>query len=508
MNLRPFWIASFWILALLCLPSQAALLIHSNDVLGEIEPCGCRTNPTGGFSRRMNWIAGLKDPEWLQLDAGDLLFQSSQLPELLKDQARVQAQWLLKALDLSGPSVLVPGEKDFALGFKAYRKLITGSRARVVVSNAPTPWQKSYVWKTRTAEGQPLRIAILGVLGTELRWPKELGRLAAPAAALPPLMKSLRGQADLFVVLSHQGLEADQKLAKAVPGIHLIVGAHTQSFLQEPIQVGETWIVQASFRNQQVGAWKIGDKKLRKEDYELRPLDPAYDSPADHPNAVDPLVIQFKAEIAQLNTRQTEALAAQSPANAKGAMHYQTFPRCMECHAKQFEFWRRTPHARALQALVEQKQSKNKECLACHTVGMGPKGWNELAQLGTLKPPSANEAPISMDQAAIEAYLLQLTKAERLEDQIRLLPSDAEAQPIAQTLARIQQLHVPVQCENCHGPGNEHPFAGKIDRRPPETRCLSCHTLERAPGWYKDGKAEPSVILEKIKQMTCPAGEI
>ncbi len=78
-------------------------------------------------------------------------------------------------------------------------------------------------------------------------------------------MKSLRGQADLFVVLSHQGLEADQKLAKAVPGIHLIVGAHTQSFLQEPIQVGETWIVQASFRNQQVGAWKIGDKKLRKE---------------------------------------------------------------------------------------------------------------------------------------------------------------------------------------------------------------------------------------------------
>jgi hypothetical protein len=32
------------------------VLIHSNDVLGEIEPCGCRSNPLGGMIRKEKFL--------------------------------------------------------------------------------------------------------------------------------------------------------------------------------------------------------------------------------------------------------------------------------------------------------------------------------------------------------------------------------------------------------------------------------------------------------------------
>src|SRR4051794_9102822 len=95
---------------------QAATLVHTNDVFGDIEPCGCRTNPLGGMVRKANLLKKLKDPFVVQVDAGDLLFSSLELPELLAQQAEVQAGYLLKSMDQVHHDAVVPGEKDFALG--------------------------------------------------------------------------------------------------------------------------------------------------------------------------------------------------------------------------------------------------------------------------------------------------------------------------------------------------------------------------------------------------------
>lgn len=60
------------------------------------------------------------------------------------------------------------------------------------------------------------------------------------------LIRQLRRQgAALIAVLSHLGLEADRDLAKAVPGIDLVVGAHSHDLLPEGERVGETLIAQA-----------------------------------------------------------------------------------------------------------------------------------------------------------------------------------------------------------------------------------------------------------------------
>src|SRR4051812_1414818 len=74
--------------------AHGATLIYSNDVLGEVEPCGCRTNPTGGMARKANFLETLKAKpetgEFLQLDAGDLLFPTDTIPDALVKQSELQ----------------------------------------------------------------------------------------------------------------------------------------------------------------------------------------------------------------------------------------------------------------------------------------------------------------------------------------------------------------------------------------------------------------------------------
>src|ERR671933_87189 len=63
----------------------------------------------------------------------------------------------------------------------------------------------------------------------------------------------LRPHADVMVVLSHCGYDADVELACHVPGIDLIVGGHNHQLIPAPVAVGRTWVVQAGAEGAYVG---------------------------------------------------------------------------------------------------------------------------------------------------------------------------------------------------------------------------------------------------------------
>lgn len=67
----------------------------------------------------------------------------------------------------------------------------------------------------------------------------------------------LRERCDLVVCLSHLGLRRDRELAAAVPGIGVIVGAHSHHALAEPERVGGTLIVQAGHRGAFLGRLRL-----------------------------------------------------------------------------------------------------------------------------------------------------------------------------------------------------------------------------------------------------------
>jgi hypothetical protein len=491
-------------------PVWAATIVHTNDILGELEPCGCRTNPLGGVAREKNLLGKIseKDPSLLKLDAGDLLFSSASVPDTLAKQSELQAAYLLKALKLLKHDALVPGEKDFALGVATLKKLQKEGAVRFLAANLKKKkggklFDAHAIFKRAGEKGKPVTIAVIGVVGEDLAWPAEL-KVTSAILAVKAEVKALRSKADYVVVLTHQGYDKDLELAKVVKGIDLIVGGHTQSFLQKPVQVEKTWIYQSSFRNQYVGVIPLS-QPFKVDGYQLIALDAGYDSPVNSPNEVDLLVKEFKGSLAKLNSEEslaqlgapgTSGITDEVPVNK-----FHTFPRCAECHYKQFDFWRKTSHVHAFQALMEKQQASNKECLACHTVGMGdPSGFSDVNRLAELRV----ESP---DAVAKTQYHSQDEVAEFLKKMEGADSSDSAK--LAKRLHTYSKVWTPVQCENCHQPGGSHPFSGQYSKKVETSACLKCHTAEKAPEWYTpSGQPDMEKIQAKRAKVACPAGDL
>lgn len=102
-------------------------------------------------------------------------------------------------------------------------------------------------------------------------------------AAAQRCVDALKEQGAQFIIcLSHSGtnekkkLSEDERLAEKVGGIDLIVSGHTHTTLEEPIVVGDTYIVSAGPYCQNLGSvtltWSEGGEKT-VADYRLIPID-------------------------------------------------------------------------------------------------------------------------------------------------------------------------------------------------------------------------------------------
>ena len=88
------------------------------------------------------------------------------------------------------------------------------------------------------------------------------------------------GEDPVVIALSHSGTSDDGKgedyeLAKAVTGIDLIVSGHTHSTLEQPIRVGDTWIVSAGEYSKNLGVVTMEKQgqAVTLTDYQLIPID-------------------------------------------------------------------------------------------------------------------------------------------------------------------------------------------------------------------------------------------
>lgn len=500
------------ILSLIGFPEWASstTLVHTNDVMGDLEPCGCRNNPQGGMARKANLVKRLPDSDVIQVDAGDLLFSTLDVPEMLKQQSKVQARYLLKSMDLLHHDATVPGEKDFSLGLKTFQELRKATRVQFLAANLTLRSGQKFL-EPHLLIQRGSRVALIGVVGSQLRWPKELRVSSAVEAVRREVAWAKSQKADAIVVLSHQGFDEDVQLARTVTGIDVIVGGHTQSFLQKPVMQGKTWILQSSFKNQYIGVLPLR-RPLDENQYQLIGLDAGYDSPAETPSEMDRLVKEFKESVARLNALREKNLQAQVEPSmgSDQKASFQTFPQCAQCHLKQFDFWRKTPHFRALHALVEKGQENNKECLSCHTLGLGqPGGFSELSQLGEWKQVDGADHPKTATPTVKDwsSFLTRVGEAKSIQDSIQVDFPVSRSMPVRQAIASLGKHWALPQCESCHQPGGDHPFSGNYRKTVQSQACLKCHTQERAPSWYKEGQPDLTLIQTKMKAVACPAGE-
>ena len=212
-------------------------------------------------------------------------------------------------------------------------------------------------------------------------------------------------------------------------------------------------------------------------------------------------MVDFKKAIQKLSAQ--EQAAAEKSAGPDATPKFHTFPRCAGCHMKQFDFWRKTQHATALHALLSKNQASNKECLQCHTVGFQDKhGFHRPRELATL------EDGTFAGSEQLARYLKVIHDAKSIDEEVRFEPKEPDALPLRTHLSTLTRAWAPVQCENCHLPGQAHPFEGVYPKEVARETCLKCHTHDRAPEWYgQNGRPDWEKIAQKRSLITCPAGD-
>jgi 5'-nucleotidase/UDP-sugar diphosphatase len=208
----------------------------------------------GGLARRATLIQQVRDENsgpLLVVDAGNSLMGETLS---LNSEGRV----ILEAMNLMGYDALGVGTGELLKGPEVLQQRIAEAQFPVLSSNlvhsdSGAPVLEPYV----VIERGSVRFGVIGVSsptvleGLESLWPGVT--VVAPEDVLAAAIAQLSGQADLIVVLSQLGLEADLALAGAVEGIDVIVGGGSRYVLTEAQAVKSTTVVQAGYDGEWVG---------------------------------------------------------------------------------------------------------------------------------------------------------------------------------------------------------------------------------------------------------------
>ena len=260
---------------------EKLVILHTNDTHSNIEPFPATHNKfpnRGGVARRFQMIQEVREQEEhvLLLDAGDI-FQGT--PYFNKYKGHLE----MRLMSEMGYEVATLGNHDFDIGVKGFMDAHSKANFQFVNCNydfGTTEMAKVLKPYTIIQKGK-IKIGILGV-GVELEGlvPKPCFDGVTyndPIKAANENAKILKEKGcDLVICLSHLGYDYEDKskvsdlnLAKASQDIHLIIGGHTHTFLEEPTIVknskGEAVIVnQVGYAGLNLGRIEIQFEKGSK----------------------------------------------------------------------------------------------------------------------------------------------------------------------------------------------------------------------------------------------------
>jgi len=207
-------------------------IIHSADLNGELEPCGCMYNPLGGLAYRGTIINRIKkeSDKLLMFDSGDMLFHYHNMPISYEKKRlsvyKKNAKTIIKIMNHWGLYAATFGETDIGAGYEEWVKLQKKASYPVVSINAKDEDGiiKPYIIKKFGG----IKILITGVTGKTFVSPLIISDKIKVVKYEEPLKKLLsKIKADFVIVLSHSGYVMDLDIARTIRGIDLILGGHS-----------------------------------------------------------------------------------------------------------------------------------------------------------------------------------------------------------------------------------------------------------------------------------------
>jgi len=285
--------------------SQASLFIlHTNNTNGALENCYCPDHPLGSIEKRSLYIQDFinANPRTVVLDAGDFFSMSK---KLLKDSLVCEAY---ATIPYDG---ILLGDQELTRNANFLNTVLPKLVSSIILSNLESP-NLSFVRKYKVIKRGGLSVGVIGVLGGNAMkyYPKNIREsiiLTDPASTVNEIVKRIRPRTDLIILLSHQGFEQDQVLAKSLKGVNVILGAHSQTVPKEPTIINDILISQAGSEGYYVGLIELKLSKYKKiEDHTVSTISMTQDMP-DHPRVME-LIKYFEDTTGLINRKKLQAL--------------------------------------------------------------------------------------------------------------------------------------------------------------------------------------------------------
>ena len=285
--------------------SQASLFIlHTNNTNGALENCYCPDHPLGSIEKRSLYINDFinSNPRTIVLDAGDFFTMSK---KLLKDSLVCEAY---ATIPYDG---ILLGDQELTRDEKFLNNVLPKLESSIILSNLEAP-SLSFVRKYKVIKRGGLSIGVIGILGGNAMkyYPKDIRDsivLTDPASTVNEIVKRIRPRTDVIILLSHQGFDQDQVLAKSLKGVNVILGAHSQTVPKEPVIINDILISQAGREGYYVGLIELKLNKYKKiEEHIMSTISMTQDMP-DHPRIME-LIKYFEDTTGLINRKKLQVL--------------------------------------------------------------------------------------------------------------------------------------------------------------------------------------------------------
>lgn len=262
-------------------PAQAEqvrlFILHTNDIHGHLEPVTAGSDTTAGFARTATVIRSIQAAfpgQVLLLDGGDMALGTPTSGLFFG----IPTAESLKSLHYD---VTTLGNHEFNWGKEKMFAYISATGAATVCANLVTEDGHPVIPPSHVIERNGAKIGIIGLVApdTASRSPKAYTqgwRFLDPATATQKALQNLP-EVDAIIALTHIGVPADQKLAREVPQLDLIVGGHSHTALHEPLIENGVPIVQTGCYARFLGVLQVEidteADKLKLLSHHLVPID-------------------------------------------------------------------------------------------------------------------------------------------------------------------------------------------------------------------------------------------
>ncbi len=239
-------------------------ILHSNDMHGDFLAEQVDEDLIGGVSRLSGYVSQVRQAEKnvLYCVAGDM-FRGSVIDSEFRGVSTIEI------MNMLSPDVVTLGNHEADYGIAHLLFIEKCAKFPIINANLHIKTNGARLFKPyHVVEIDGMKILFIGILTEQvLNQTKNDGIIGTfvdtyeAAAEVGRICDTYRAvDIDATILLTHIGFEEDKKLAARLDpdwGVDLIIGGHSHTYLQEPVEVNGVIIAQAGTGTDQIGRFDV-----------------------------------------------------------------------------------------------------------------------------------------------------------------------------------------------------------------------------------------------------------